>query len=101
MDDLELLLPDIGETDLLDDLSVGRIRLQGTLEQRLPSIPGLSVEQFYMADRAADALAYAQAIGISYEEMRRLGIIMRAKSRAEERLAQRIAEGRGHWIEFM
>jgi hypothetical protein len=54
-----------------------------------------------MADRAADALAYAQALGISYDQMRRLDVIMRAKSRAEERLAQRIAEGRGHWVEFM
>jgi len=100
MDDIELLLP---ETDTVDprDLSVARVRLQGTLEQRLPSIPGLSVEQFYMADRAADALAYAQAIGISYDELRRLDVIMRAKSRAEERLAQRIAEGRGSYVEFM
>ena len=100
MDDIELLLP---ETHTVDprDLSVARVRLQGTLEQRLPSIPGLSVEQFYMADRAADALAYAEAIGLSYDQMRRLDVIMRAKSRAEERLAQRIAEGRGSWVEFM
>ena len=40
-------------------------------------------------------------LGISYEEMRQLDIIMRAKSRAEERLAQRIAEGRGSYVEFM
>ena len=100
MDDIELLLP---ETDTADPryLSVARVRLQGTLEQRLPSVPGLSVEKFYMADRSADALAYAQAIGISSDEMRRLGVIMRAKSRAEERLAQRIAEGRGSYVEFM
>ena len=54
-----------------------------------------------MADRAADAAEYAQAIGISSDEMRRLGVIMRAKSRAEERLAQRIAEDRGSYVEFM
>ena len=100
MDDIELLLPETVTADPRD-LSVARVRLQGTLEQRLPSIPGLSVEQFYMADRAADALAYAQAIGISYDELRRLDVIMRAKSRAEERLAQRIAEGRGSYVEFM
>jgi len=100
MDDIELLLPEILGNDP-SDLSVSRIRLQGTLEQRLPSIPGLSVERFYMADRAADAAEYAQAIGISSDEMRRLGVIMRAKSRAEERLAQRIAEDRGSYVEFM
>ena len=100
MDDIELLLPEILGHDP-SDLSVSRIRLQGTLEQRLPSIPGLSVERFYMADRSADAAAHAHAIGISNDEMRRLGVIMRAKSRAEERLAQRIAEGRGSYVEFM
>ena len=100
MDDIELLLPEIGPEDL-SDLSTQRIRLQGTLQQRLPSIPGLSVEQFYMADRAADAAAYAAAIGLTYDELRRLDVIMRAKSRAEDRLAQRIAEGRGSYVEFM
>ena len=100
MDDIELLLPEILGHDP-SDLSVARIRLQGTLEQRLPSIPGLSVERFYMADRGADALEYALAVGMANDERRRLDVIMRAKSRAEERLAQRIAEGRGSYVEFM
>ena len=100
MDDLELLLPEI-LTDDPTDLSSARIRLQGTLEQRLPSIPGLSVEQFYMADRAADALNYALAVGLTNDELRKLDVIMRAKSRAENRIAQRIAEGRGSYVEFM
>jgi len=100
MDDIELLLPEIALEEL-SDLSTQRIRLQGTLQQRLPSIPGLSIEQFYMADRAADAAAYAAAIGLTYDELRRLDVIMRAKSRAEDRLAQRIAEGRGSYVEFM
>ena len=100
MDDIELLLPEIDITDLTD-VSLDRVRLQGTLEQRLPSIPGVSVEKCYMADRAAEAAAYAAAVGLSYEGLHRLNIIMRAKSRAEERLAQRIAEGRGSWVEFI
>ena len=100
MDDIELLLPEI-DVSALTDVSVGRIRLQGTLEQRLPSIPGASIEQFYMADRAAEAAAYAAAMGLSYDELRQLDIIMRAKSREEERIAQRIAEGRGSYVEFM
>lgn len=92
MDDLELLLPEL----LLNtpDLSVDRIRLQGTLQQRLPSIPGAGVESFFMADRQAEAAAYAAAMGIAYEELRQMDIIMRAKSRAEDRIAQRYAEGR-------
>ena len=100
MDDIELLLPDI-ETVAPVDLSTARIREQASYEQRLPSIPGLSVERFYMADRGADALAEAIAMGISADEMRRLAVIMRAKSRAEERISQRIAEGRGSYVEFM
>ena len=92
MDDLELLLPEL----LLNtpDLSAAQIRLQGTLQQRLPSIPGYGVESFFMGDRAAEAAAMAEAIGIAYEEDRQRAIIMRAKSRAEDRIAQRYAEGR-------
>ena len=46
MDDLELLLPEL----LMNtpDLSVDLIRLQGTLQQRLPSIPGAGVESFFL-----------------------------------------------------
>jgi len=92
MADLDLILPEL----LMNtpDLSVDRIRMQGTLQQRLPSIPGAGVEAFFMGDRAEEAAAMAAAIGIAYEEDRQRAIIMRAKSRAEDRLAQRYAEGR-------
>jgi hypothetical protein len=92
MDDLELLLPEL----LLNtpDLSTAQLRLQGTLSQRLPSIPGHGVESFFMSNRAAEAAAMAEAIGIAFEEDRQRAIIMRAKSRAEDRIAQRYAEGR-------
>ena len=92
MDDLELLLPEL----LLNtpDLSTKQIRLQGTLSQRLPSIPGAGVEQFFTSSREEEAAAIAQAMGIAYEEDRQRAIIMRAKSRAEDRVAQRYAEGR-------
>ena len=92
MDDLELLLPEL----LLNtpDLSTRQLRLQGTLQQRLPSVPGAGVESFFMADLQAEAAAYAAAMGVAYEEARQMNIIMRAKSRAEDRIAQRYAEGR-------
>ena len=57
-------------------------------------MPGVSVEEFFMASRADEAAALAAAIGIAYEEDRRRAVIMRAKQRAEERLAQLYAEGR-------
>ena len=94
MRDLEdiLLLPEMpGE---IPDATVQRLRLQNTLQSRLPSIPGVSVERFHMADRGADALAHSIAIGVAYEEDRQRAIIMRAKARAEARIAQAIAEGR-------
>jgi len=92
MDDLELLLPEL----LLNtpDLSVAQLQLQGRLQQRLPSIPGAGVESFFMASRAEEAAEMAEAIGIAFEEDRQRKIIMRAKSRAEDRVAQRYAEGR-------
>ncbi len=92
MDDLELLLPELVTNT--PDLSVDRIRLQGTLSQRLPSIPGAGVERFFMSDRQAETEAYMKAVGITYDELRKMDVIMRAKSRAEDRIAQRYAEGR-------
>ena len=78
----------------IPNLDVRTLRTQGTLLARLPSIPGVSVERFFMTSRAEEAAALAQAIGLAYEEDRQRAIIMRAKARAEERIAQRYAEGR-------
>ena len=89
---LDLSLPELpGE---IPNLDVRTLRTQGTILARLPSIPGVSVEKFFMASRAEEAAAIAAAMGIAYEEDRRRAVIMRAKARAEERLAQRYAEGR-------
>ena len=92
MRDLELLLPEID--DGMRDLSVSRLRQQMNYEQRLPSIPGLSVDKFFLGDRAAEAAMYAAAMGIAYEEGRAMDVAMRAKARAQARLAQAYAEGR-------
>ena len=92
MRDLDITLEDLGAS--IPDTSVERLRLQGTMLKRLPSIPGVSVEGFFMSDRAAEAAAIAAAIGLAYEEDRRRAVIMRAKSRAEERLAMLYAMGR-------
>ena len=91
-DDLELLLPEL-ITDT-PDLSVARLNQLLNYSQRMPSIPGHSVEKFFMSNRAEEAAQYAQAIGIAFEEARQMDILMRAKARAEGRLAQRYAEGR-------
>ena len=92
MRDLDITLEDLGAS--IPDTSVERLRLQGTMLRRLPSIPGVSVEGFFMSDRAAEAAALAEAIGIAYEDDRRRAVIMRAKSRAQERLAMLYAMGR-------
>ena len=78
----------------IPNLDVRTLRTQGTLLARLPSIPGVSVEKFFMTSRADEAAALAAAIGLAYEQDRQRAIIMRAKARAEERIAQRYAEGR-------
>jgi hypothetical protein len=89
---LDLELPEFpGE---LTNYDLAALRRKGTLASRLPSIPGVSVEQFFMASRAEEAAQVAAAMGIAYEDDRRRAIIMRAKARAEERIAQRYAEGR-------
>ena len=88
----DLDLPDL--SGAIPDMSIRRLRLQDTMLNRLPSIPGVSVEQFFASSRADEAAMISAAMGIAYEEDRQRAIIMRAKSRAEERIAQRIAEGR-------
>ena len=89
---LDLDLPELpGDIPSLD---VRTLRTQGTMLARLPSIPGLSVEKFFMMSRADEAAQIAAAMGIAYEEDRQRAIIMRAKQRAEARIAQRYAEGR-------
>ena len=89
---LDLELPDL--PGVIENLDVQTLRTQGTLLRRLPSMPGVSVEKFFMSSRADEAAAIAAAMGIAYEEDRQRAIIMRAKARAEERIAQRYAEGR-------
>lgn len=89
---LDLDLPElIGQIPSLD---VRTLRTQDKMLARLPSIPGVSVEEFFMMSRAEEAARIAAAIGIAYEEDRRRAMIMRAKAKAEERYAQRYAEGR-------
>lgn len=80
---------------IVDNYSVASLSRRGALSKRLPSIPGHSVEKFFMSSNSAEeAAARSAAIGIAYEEDRQRAIRMRAKSRAASRLAQRIAEGR-------
>ena len=78
----------------IPSLDVKTLRRQGTMLARLPSIPGVSIEEFFGLSRAEEAARIAQAIGIAYQEDRMRAIIMRAKSRIEEQLARRYAEGR-------
>ncbi len=89
---LDLELPELPGN--ITNLDVRSLRAQDTMLARLPSIPGVSVEKFFMMSRAEEAARIAAAIGIAYEEDRRRALIMRAKARAEERYAQRYAEGR-------
>ena len=78
----------------IPNLSVEQLRLQGTLGARLPSMPGVTVEAYFMGNRQEETTAQMAAMGLAYEEDRQRAIIMRAKMRAEERRAQRYAEGR-------
>ena len=85
-----LELPDIS----YPDGDIRSLREQTRVMIRLPQIPGASIERFYGSNRAEEAAAYAEALGIAYAKDRRRAIIMRAKARAEARIAQLYAEGR-------
>ena len=82
------------ELPAIDAVSVQALRQAGRIP-RLPQMPGVSIDKFFMSNfRAEEAAAYAYAVGVAYEEKRRRDIIMRAKARAAERIAQAIAEYR-------
>ena len=88
-------------SDLLDlpDISypshdLGSAKQQTAHYIRLPSIPGASVEKYFAPYRQEMAMQEAVGIGIAYAEDRERAKIMRAKARAEARLAQAYAEGR-------
>ena len=89
----DLALPDL--PGAIPDYSVKSLGRRGTLSKRLPSIPGVSIERFFMSSNGAEeAAARNYAIGVAFEEDRQRAIRMRAKARAASRLAQRIAEGK-------
>lgn len=92
MADLEALLdlPDIGYRSY----GIGQYDAALAAKLRLPSVPGQSVERYFAAYRQEQALNDAIAQGIAYSEDRARAVIMRAKARAEARLAQAYAEGR-------
>jgi len=83
-------LPDIG----FPSYDLGTAKQQTAHYIRLPSIPGASVEKYFAPYRQEMAMQESIGIGIAYEEDRQRAIIMRAKARAEARLAQAYAEGR-------
>ena len=86
----DLSLPEL--PGYIPSVDIQELRRQEYIDNRLPSMPGVSIEKYFMTDRQAEAAALAEAIGIAYEEDRQRAIIMRAKMRAEERIAQRYAE---------
>ena len=66
---LDLDLPELpGE---IPNLDVRTLRMQGTMLARLPSIPGVSIEQFFMMSRAEEAARIAAAIGIAFQGLQR------------------------------
>jgi len=86
--DKSLELPEIKAATVQSLRAAGRL-------PRLPQMPGVSVDRYFMSDyRAQQAAEYAYAVGVAFEEKRRRDLIMRAKARAAARLAQAIAEYR-------
>ena len=90
---------DLSEILELPDISfpshdLGTAKQQTAHYIRLPSIPGASVEKYFAPYRQEMAMQEAVGIGIAYAEDRERAKIMRAKARAEARLAQAYAEGR-------
>ena len=89
------MLPELPELPEVQSHSTRALRLTGTLIKRLPQMPDLNTAALFGYDpRALQAQRLAEAMRIAYEITRIQNARMRAKSREEERYAQRWAEGK-------
>ena len=89
------MLPELPELPEIQSHSTRALRLTGTLIKRLPQMPDLNVVALFGYDpRALEARRLAEAMGIAFEITRIQNARMRARSREEERYAQRWAEGK-------
>ncbi len=85
---------DLPELPTIKDLTVGTLRLEGTLAKRLPSMPSGDLNDLYFTDvRRMEAEKYAndikEAFNISRQEMSKNKMRVKARSRATQRQAER------------
>ena len=89
------MLPELPELPEIQNHSTRALRLTGSLIKRLPQMPDLNVVGLFGYDpRALEARRLAEAMRIAFEITRIQNARMRARSREEERYAQRWAEGK-------
>ncbi len=89
------MLPELPELPEIQNHSTRALRLTGSLIKRLPQMPDLNVVALFGYDpRALEARRLAEVMRIAFEITRIQNARMRARSREEERYAQRWAEGK-------
>ena len=89
------MLPELPELPEIQSHSTRALRLTGSLIKRLPQMHDLNVVSLFGYDpRALEARRLAEAMRIAFEITRIQNARMRARSREEERYAQRWAEGK-------
>ena len=92
MGDLEELL---AKKLLIPEVSVNKLRRQGTLAKALPAIPVLGAEKFSNTNwRAIEAEQYAQAMKASYDLTKAYDRHMTNRAKAKDRARQRWSERR-------
>jgi hypothetical protein len=79
----------------IKDATTGTIRLEGTLDKRLPNMPSGDLNDLSLTNsKQLEAMQYMNEMRISYGESRRSANRSRAIAKAKGRQAQRQAERR-------
>lgn len=92
------MIPDLPELPEVQEHSTRAIRLRNAVRASLPGIPNLdSIELLGYNPRAIEAARFAEAMRIAFEITRRQNMIMAARAREVDRIAQSLAQRRRAW----
>ena len=92
------MLPELPELPEIQEQSTRAIRLRGTIQKQLPGIPNLNTADLLGYNpKAQEAAELAEAMRIAFEITRRQNMILAARAREADRIAQALAQRRRAW----
>ena len=92
------MVPDLPELPEIQEHSTRAIRLRGTIQSQLPGVQNLnSADLLGYNPKAIEAARFAEAMRIAFEITRRQNMILAARAREADRVAQSLSQRRRAW----